>query len=531
MCSIMQVSSHELNNLLKNEVQSSNDQSPQLQQQQQQQQQTNQHHRLQLLAQAVEKIENDCSKTQKSIINGGINKKDETKKLSKNYHQKLTLGDIPTETKKMSSSPTSHNQVQQHVAAQLAALYTAATSASNGNEMTQTQQDVFLKLIAQQNAQATAVAAVIAAAAALQQKQKYEPTNHQALSPPSTSASSPSPPNPNNQIDSPLDFSSRRTNSLDDDDNMSAEDGDNEGSEISSEYHQDPLPVAANNSPSPPVLETGGSMYDKLLLSNMIKTVSTPPTTPTSSTSTASVSNSTAFPFMMTNKNGKPTRPFKAYPRDPLMLPLGYCSPLLQTSEHTNNVLNMLAQAQQMQQQQQQQQQMPASTTPNDLKSLTPTQNHRQYRKRLQQTHDRFQQRLNVTQLKNLVVDHQQQPSQPPSSPTQLPPKKRHRSHALTIDDNNNTNNISCNNDHLINTFQSQSSQDSDQNAIKDEAYWERRRKNNEAAKRSRDARRAKEDEIAIRAALLEQENLKLRVEVAQLKQETAKLKCLLYNS
>ena len=65
----------------------------------------------------------------------------------------------------------------------------------------------------------------------------------------------------------------------------------------------------------------------------------------------------------------------------------------------------------------------------------------------------------------------------------------------------------------------------------KDEAYWERRRKNNEAAKRSRDARRAKEDEIAIRAALLEQENLKLRVEVAALKSETARLRCMLYNS
>ncbi len=65
----------------------------------------------------------------------------------------------------------------------------------------------------------------------------------------------------------------------------------------------------------------------------------------------------------------------------------------------------------------------------------------------------------------------------------------------------------------------------------KDQAYWERRRKNNEAAKRSRDARRAKEDEIAIRAAFLEQENLKLRVEVAALKNETAKLRCMLYNS
>ncbi|CAD5119888.1 unnamed protein product [Dimorphilus gyrociliatus] len=64
----------------------------------------------------------------------------------------------------------------------------------------------------------------------------------------------------------------------------------------------------------------------------------------------------------------------------------------------------------------------------------------------------------------------------------------------------------------------------------KDDSYWERRRKNNEAAKRSRDARRAKEEEIAMRAAFLEQENLKLRAQVAILKNETAKLHYMLYN-
>lgn len=64
----------------------------------------------------------------------------------------------------------------------------------------------------------------------------------------------------------------------------------------------------------------------------------------------------------------------------------------------------------------------------------------------------------------------------------------------------------------------------------KDEAYWERRRKNNEAAKRSRDMRRAKEEEIALRAACLEQENLKLRAQVAILKNDTAKLHYMLYN-
>ena len=64
----------------------------------------------------------------------------------------------------------------------------------------------------------------------------------------------------------------------------------------------------------------------------------------------------------------------------------------------------------------------------------------------------------------------------------------------------------------------------------KDAAYWERRRKNNDAAKRSRDARRMKEEEIALRAAFLEQENLKLRAQVAILKNETAKLHYMLYN-
>lgn len=65
---------------------------------------------------------------------------------------------------------------------------------------------------------------------------------------------------------------------------------------------------------------------------------------------------------------------------------------------------------------------------------------------------------------------------------------------------------------------------------FQDELYWERRRKNNEAAKRSRDARRAKEEEIVVRAAYLEQENLKLKAQVAVLKNETAKLHFMLLN-
>ncbi|KAM0734772.1 Protein giant [Formica fusca] len=51
----------------------------------------------------------------------------------------------------------------------------------------------------------------------------------------------------------------------------------------------------------------------------------------------------------------------------------------------------------------------------------------------------------------------------------------------------------------------------------KDPAYYEKRKKNNEAAKRSRDLRRKKEDELAIWATFLEEENVKLKSELAGL--------------
>ena len=65
----------------------------------------------------------------------------------------------------------------------------------------------------------------------------------------------------------------------------------------------------------------------------------------------------------------------------------------------------------------------------------------------------------------------------------------------------------------------------------KDNIYWDKRRKNNESAKRSRDARRMKEEQIAMRVVYLEQENLQLRTEVSLLKSEIEKLRCMLYNS
>lgn len=65
-------------------------------------------------------------------------------------------------------------------------------------------------------------------------------------------------------------------------------------------------------------------------------------------------------------------------------------------------------------------------------------------------------------------------------------------------------------------------------NEFKDEKYWARRKKNNVAAKRSRDARRLKENQIAIRAGFLEKENMALRQEVAELRKELGRCKNIL---
>ncbi|KAI5623210.1 thyrotrophic embryonic factor [Silurus asotus] len=59
----------------------------------------------------------------------------------------------------------------------------------------------------------------------------------------------------------------------------------------------------------------------------------------------------------------------------------------------------------------------------------------------------------------------------------------------------------------------------------KDEKYWQRRKKNNIAAKRSREARRLKENQITVRTAFLERENFALRQEVAELRKDLGRCK------
>ena len=60
--------------------------------------------------------------------------------------------------------------------------------------------------------------------------------------------------------------------------------------------------------------------------------------------------------------------------------------------------------------------------------------------------------------------------------------------------------------------------------------YWEKRAKNNQAAKRSRDARKEKEDELAIRASFLSSECIKLKSRNKFLEQENNHLKMLVYS-
>ncbi|XP_034047101.1 TEF transcription factor, PAR bZIP family member b [Thalassophryne amazonica] len=59
----------------------------------------------------------------------------------------------------------------------------------------------------------------------------------------------------------------------------------------------------------------------------------------------------------------------------------------------------------------------------------------------------------------------------------------------------------------------------------KDEKYWSRRKKNNLAAKRSRDARRLKENQITVRASFLERENTALRQQVSELRKDCGRCK------
>jgi len=59
----------------------------------------------------------------------------------------------------------------------------------------------------------------------------------------------------------------------------------------------------------------------------------------------------------------------------------------------------------------------------------------------------------------------------------------------------------------------------------KDEKYWTRRKKNNLSAKKSRDARRIKENQCVIAASILQAENEKLQKKLEEVQHENENLK------
>lgn len=196
---------------------------------------------------------------------------------------------------------------------------------------------------------------------------------------------------------------------------------------------------------------------------------------------------------------GKSPRPFKAYPKEPLSLPLAQPTSAALTGIPPITELDV------------------ATAKAMALNSEELFQRYRDYVVRTQEQNRRSRNNKQPKSPSNSPSVFPQMNKSPPGPPAQSPmcPPP--------------TDKPALPNGSSLNGSRKRGRQIPDTN--KDAAYWERRRKNNEAAKRSRDSRRAKEDEIAIRAAFLEQENLKLRVEVAALKNETAKLRCMLYNS
>ena len=60
---------------------------------------------------------------------------------------------------------------------------------------------------------------------------------------------------------------------------------------------------------------------------------------------------------------------------------------------------------------------------------------------------------------------------------------------------------------------------------LKDDKYWERRRKNNLAAKKSRDSRRIRENQMRLRVLCLENANQMMKEELERKDAEIARLK------
>lgn len=175
-----------------------------------------------------------------------------------------------------------------------------------------------------------------------------------------------------------------------------------------------------------------------------------------SSQKSPSSSVSNGNPMMVVGRDGKLSRPFKAYPRDPLSLAAA------------GSILDSAS-----------------------------AEKYSVFRKRMLE-------QIHAANGGNPVINN---------------PKMRRI--ATKSNDSQETNNNEPAFDQCLDKLQHQTSPSST-HENKDEAYFERRKKNNAAAKKSRDRRRIKEDEIAIRAAFLERENIELKFELAGARKQLA---------
>lgn len=189
-----------------------------------------------------------------------------------------------------------------------------------------------------------------------------------------------------------------------------------------------------------------------------------------SPTSATPQSPSSTYPMVM-GRDGKLSRPFKAYPRDPLTISASFsatdamldCGSTQKFHMFRKQMLDQIHAANGGQ-----------ATVSNPKMRRTSS-------KTFAESADQQQQQQHQQHQKHLVMQQQEQ--------------QNNQSDSSSNGGNNGS-------------------------GQKDTAYFERRKKNNAAAKKSRDRRRIKEDEIAIRAAFLERENIELKIELTAVKRQ-----------
>ncbi|KAM7350553.1 transcription factor giant [Cochliomyia hominivorax] len=197
-------------------------------------------------------------------------------------------------------------------------------------------------------------------------------------------------------------------------------------------------------------------------------------TTPTSSTSNLAA------------LDAKNTRPFKAFPRDPLVIAANFAA--------TDVLLD----------------------NPR-------VERYTEYRKRvLEQIRTSNGGSRTVTNPKMRRTNSASGSIHEGSSSNNSENDERQHEESSDCDSNSGNDNQTANNTKTSET--SQNTVSASGGIVKDAAYYERRRKNNAAAKKSRDRRRIKEDEIAIRAAYLERQNIELLCQIDALKAQLAAL-------